>query len=89
MADSIIECMHNEIASRVARGDEKGALAYLQEHFAELPEEVQGEVLTQAYLSALQSETTRIQTIGDIQLRALAALEVLDILKKELEKESA
>ncbi|PIR83763.1 hypothetical protein COU18_03775 [Candidatus Kaiserbacteria bacterium CG10_big_fil_rev_8_21_14_0_10_51_14] len=86
--DNQIEEIHDEIAGRVNRGDEKGAMEYLKGRFSELPEEVQGEILTRAYLHALEQETARLEKIADIQDRALTALTVLDVLKEELEKEA-
>lgn len=85
----IISEVHDALQERLARGDEAGALAYLRENFGRLPEEVQGEILTRAYLSAMQAEIEQRETIAEIQKKVLSALRVLEVLKEELDKEKS
>ena len=86
MESSVIEEVHNEIVAQLARGNERGAMAYLRSRFAELPEELQGEILTQAYLNAMRERTERMKAVNEIQEQSIAILQALDVLKAEIEK---
>ncbi len=87
MDTMIISEIHDALQERLARGDHDAALVYLHENFTKLPEEMQGEILTRAYLSAIQEEIERAETIGEIQKQAISAIKVLEVLKEELEKQ--
>ena len=81
--------IHDELVAQLARGNENGAMDYLRSRFKELPEAVQGEILAELYINAMNEESARIETIGKIQEQGIAALKVLDALKDELKKEAA
>ena len=86
MESSVIEEVHNEIVAQLARGNERGAMDYLRSRFSELPEELQGEILTQAYLNAMRERTERMKAVNEIQEQSIAILQALDVLKAEIEK---
>ncbi len=81
--------IHNALAQRLATGDERGAEEILRERFLELPEKVQGVILGRAYTEAVQDEIWRTEIATDILKKGVAAMEVLELLKKELAKEVA
>jgi hypothetical protein len=80
--------MHDELVAQLARGNESGAMDYLRSRFKDLPEEMQGEILAELYIDAMNEESARIETIGKIQEQGIAALKVLEMLKTELKKEA-
>jgi len=82
----IVEELYNTLQEKLARNDEEGAMSYLRENFKKLPKEMQGEILTRAYVSAMQDEIEQRKTIAGIQERAISALQALEVLKEELEK---
>lgn len=83
----IVEEVHNEMVERLGRGDERGAVTYLKSRFNELPEELQGEILTRAYLHAMQEKTARMELVNEVQEESIATLQAIEILEEQLKKE--
>ena len=52
-----------------------------------LPEEVRKEIIARAYFDSLVQEAEEIQDIADIQMRGLAAIEMLEKTIADIEKE--
>jgi len=81
--------IHNALAQKLAAGDEHGAEEILHKRFLELPEKVQGVILGRSYIDAVQDEIRRTEIATDVLKKGVAAMEVLELLKKELAKGTA
>jgi hypothetical protein len=75
---------YTQLSDLSAAGKEQEAAELIGKRFSELPQDVQGEILTRMYARALEEQTEEIGTIADIQEKGLAVLDSLEILKKEL-----
>jgi hypothetical protein len=80
-----LEDFYDSLLTFAQHDDEKGAQKYIQEHFSELPEDVQGELLTRLYFRAAEDEVEEAATLGVIQERGIEAIEALEAIKKKLE----
>jgi len=81
--------IHNALAQKLAAGDERGAEEILHKRFLELPEKMQGVILGRSYVQAVRDEIRRTEVATDVLKKGVAAMEVLELLKKELVKGAA
>lgn len=81
--------LYKKLLEFSARGDEAGAQEYIAKHFSELPEDVQGEIMTRLYFSAVEDELEEKRGIMQMQKEGIDAIRVLEMLKKQLEIEAA
>lgn len=79
--------VYEKLSQLAQANDEAGAKKLLRERFAELPEDVQAQILTRLYFSALDRQNEEAITLAQIQENALSALEALEILQQKLEAE--
>lgn len=80
---------YNELTTLVQVGDDAKVQEAVAKRFGELPEDVQGELLTRMYLKGMQEKVEESDTLAAIQEEGLAALETLEILKKKIEQNPA
>ena len=78
--------LYNELVA-LAETSTEDAQKLIQERFAELPEDVQGELLARMYFKALEDTVEQVQVLGHVQEKGLEALEQMEVLKKKLESE--
>ena len=76
---------YNDLKAVVEEGDEQKTQAMLAERFAQLPEDMQGELLMRLYFSAIDEEAKQANAIADFQTKGLDALDALDALKQQIE----
>jgi hypothetical protein len=81
--------LYNDLAALQRDGKAAEAQALLQERFAQLPEDVQGELLAHLYLNSLTQKIEREDSVAIAQAKGLEALDALDILKKKIGEGSA
>ena len=67
--------------------NEDAAQQFLTEQMPRLPEGVRKEIIARAYFDSLVQEAEEIQDIAEIQMRGLAAIEILEKAIAEIEKE--
>jgi hypothetical protein len=77
---------YNELTALTGAGKNEDAQKMIQKRFAELPEDVQAELLTHMYFRALEERVEETQMLGHIQEKGLEELKELEILKKKLDK---
>jgi hypothetical protein len=82
----VLIALYNDLAQLQGEGKEQEAQSLLSERFAQLPEDVQGELLARLYLNALAEKVERENAIALVQEKGLATLEALDVLKKKIEE---
>lgn len=82
---NILKEVHNKLAALVEAGDYVGARALLKDHFTQLPEEVQGRVLTILLAEAIEMEAVALDSTLAIQSEGIAALKALEQLKEAAE----
>ena len=82
----LLSALYNDAAKLVEEGKENEAQELLKKRFAELPEDVQGEIMARMYLNSLADRVERENAVAKVQERGLAALDALDVIQKELEK---
>ena len=79
------EELREAIGRFLETGDEKVIEAFVLEHFAELPEDVQKELLFTFYADALEKEAGK-GAISALQIEGLEAMDTLEAIKAALEK---
>lgn len=77
---------HDNLADVLEREGEEAAQDYLARHLRRLPENVRQEVLTRMFFDEIVNEARETAAIREVQERGLAVLEVLNELKKQLNK---
>ena len=82
-----LAAFHDNLADVLARDGEKGAQAYLGLHMQRLPEDLRHEILGRMFFSEIINEAQEIEAVASAQVEGLAALEVLEAVKIELERE--
>ena len=80
--------LYNQVLAASNAGDDPRAQILLKDGFAQLSEDVQGEIITHLYFQSIQEEVQEAEAIADVQGRALAVLDALEILKKKIEEGS-
>lgn len=83
-----LEALYKQLVELSNAGDEAGAQKLIKERFAELPEDLQGEILARMYFANVQREIEDVETLASVQERALSSLDMLEALKKKLEAEN-
>ncbi len=86
MADTTIQDFYTALASFAQTGDEAGAKKYLEENFKNLPEDVQGEMLTRLYFEGLKDEADEVKILGEVQEKGLHLAQMLEALQKATER---
>ncbi len=77
--------LYNELAQLQREGKIAEGQKLLQERFADLPEDVQGELLARLYMNSLVEKVEREDAIALAQEKGLEALDALEILKARIE----
>ena len=80
---------YEELSTLAEQGKEAQAQELIGKRFAELPEDMQAELLTRLYFQALEEEGRDADAMAEIQEKGLDALETLQIIKKNLEGRAA
>lgn len=80
---------YEQLSSLAEQGDESQVRELIGKRFSELPEEMQAELLTRLYFSELEEQGRDADAVAEIQQKSLAALDVLEVLKKNLESKGA
>lgn len=81
--------LYNEISALTESGDEKGASELIGKRFAELPEDIQGELTTRLYFKALEEQVDEADAMAELQEKGLDAVDALALLKEKLEAQKA
>lgn len=79
--------LHDELAALAAAGDEASAHKLLAARFAELPEDLQADLLTRALLSSIRTEVEETKRIAEVQSKALSIAKTLESIKEQIGKE--
>ncbi|MBI2030027.1 hypothetical protein HYT05_00205 [Candidatus Kaiserbacteria bacterium] len=82
---NIIQEVHDKLAALVEAHDHAGARALLKDHFTQLPEEVQGRILTILLAEAIEMEAAALDGMLAIQNESIAALKALEEMRVALE----
>ncbi len=80
--------MHDKLAAFVEASDHVGARALLKDRFMQLPEEVQGRLLTILLAEAIEMEAVALDGALAVQDEGIAALKALEQLKAAVEASS-
>lgn len=75
--------LFKELTRLQGEGKEEEAKQLLSERFDALPDETKGELLAHLYIQALDEKVAREDTIADIQLRGMQALDQLERTQQE------
>ena len=84
MEDTILN-FYNDLLALSEAGKEDEARLLVQQRFAQLPADLQAELVTRLYINAMQEETETMETIAEVQKKGLDAVAALEIVKKKLE----
>ena len=76
---------YNELAQRSGEGNEIGVQKLLEEKFAMLPEDVQGQIVALLFGNATIEEGERSQILARIHEKGLEAIETLEGLQRKVE----
>lgn len=79
------DALHEAIDRLADAGDESAIEKFILEHFSELPEDLQKELLFSFYADALEKEASNAP-ITLLQVEGLAAIEKLETIKDSLQK---
>ncbi len=79
--------LYNELARLQREGKRDEAQKLLSERFAQLPEDVQGELLANMYVNALQERVAQEDALAEVIGKGIEALDALDVVKKKIEGE--
>ena len=80
---------YEELSALAEQRNEAQAQELIAKRFSELPENVQAELLARLYFNALEEQGIDADAVAEMQEKGLAALDALEILKKNLESKSA
>jgi TRCF domain len=81
--------LYNELARLQREGKLDEAKKFLAERFAQLPEDVQGELLATMYVNALQERVAQEDALAEVITKGIETLDALDALKKKIEGETS
>ncbi len=73
---------YNQLVELYNAGKEADAQALLQQHFAELPEETQGQILAMLYANVVVEEGEQAEVVNAIRENGAQALENLANMEK-------
>ena len=82
-----LTAVYDKLVELTEAGNEDAAQQFLTDQMSRLPEEVRKEIIARAYFDSLVQEAEEIQDIADIQMRGLAAIEMLEKTIADIEKE--
>lgn len=77
--------LYNELARLQREGKQDEARTLLQASFTRLPEDVQGELLANMYVNALQERVAQEDALAEVITKGVETLDALDALKKKIE----
>jgi hypothetical protein len=84
---SVIVEIYDQMIEQLRAGSRDGAFSVLRDRISELPEEVQGQILTLMLEDAVDTEHRAEQTKKAIGQEGIAMIQALEALKAQLEKE--
>ena len=84
MNNQILE-MYNALVDMANTGDEAGARAYIQQHFSELPEDLQAELMTGLYMKATEADAFVEQAILLLQRQGIETIDALEAEKRKID----
>lgn len=84
---SVIVEMYDQMLDRLRAGDRDGAFSLLRDRFSDLPEDVQGQLLTLALEDAIDTELRAEEGKEQFFKKGIETIQALEALKAELEKE--
>ena len=84
-----LQKFYEQLSTLAEQGDEAQAQELLGKRFSELPEDMQAELLTRLYFNALEEQGRDADAVAQLQEKGLAALDALEIMKKNLESKGA
>ena len=87
MEDETILNLYKQLLELAEKGDETKTAEVMAQRFAELPEDMQGEILTRLYFKSLEERAEEIETIPELQERTMEVIGELEIQQKKLEDE--
>ena len=73
----------NDLVAVMQNGTEEEARKYILDHFSELPEEMQEELVMEMATSSLETEAEELQSVVDYNKKGLQALAAWQIKKGE------
>lgn len=80
--------LYTDFYKLVQAGDESSAREFLTEHFADIPSDMQEEMLFASFKDAVNAQAEAVRSIASIQKKGLNALKELVKTKKDLQTES-
>jgi len=83
-----LQDFYNTLVDFANAKDEAGAGEFLKKNFDDLPEDVQGEILTQMYFSGAREEAEEATALGALQEKGFEALKAMEVLEKKLKAEA-
>lgn len=87
MTTEELDAFYRNLAELTEKGSEEKVRGYITEHYDRLPEKVQNEILGNALLTAIQDEVREEKAVGEMFDEGLAAAEVLEKAKQEIQQE--
>jgi len=78
--------LYNELARLNREGKDAEAQKLLADTFPKLPEDVQGELLANMYVTALEERVAQEDALADVIKRGIETLDQLDALKTDTQK---
>ena len=87
MTQEELEAFYDKLSALNASGTEGEVREYVSYHYPRLPENVRQELLFHTLVDAVNQTAREDAAIGQIQKEGLAAIEKLEELRREVEKE--
>ena len=82
----ILTGLYNELLTLQGAGKDNEVRAFMENRFTQLPEDVQGELLARLYLQSLATRIAGEDAVAETQVKGLAMLDALEVLKKKIEE---
>jgi hypothetical protein len=84
-----MQVFYSRLSELTKQGSEREVREYINDHYLHLPEEIRDEVLFNLMRSSIDEQSLEDRTIETIQNEGATAVETLEEIKKEVEKEQA
>lgn len=85
MDEQELQGFKDKLATLIQSGDEAAVRAYIGEELDRLPESMQSELVFELFASTIEEELRGQEAIAKLQEEGLAAAEILQEAKKQLE----
>lgn len=77
---------YTDLSTLVASGNERAAKELLRDRFQELPEQVQGAILTELYIAGKEAAIAEAEDQARVQRKGVDMIKALEAMKRDVER---